>query len=686
MDAARPPTPRRRPSRLRKLLIQLALVLLIVLGAEWSVRAMFPRSSAGGDAFVGFTGDTPLFVLDDSGDTFVTNPLRNRPRESFNPQQFAADKAAGTKRVACVGGSTTYGRPYRDATSFPGWLRAALPLADPWHDYEVINAGGISYASYRVARVVDELLRHDLDLLVIYTGHNEFLEEITFGDTLKDPSALRRVASWLDTSALFGLARRLAGVDAASAAPATTLPDQVAPLLDSSVGLDAYTRDDTRAADILAHFRASVERMLAAAHAAEVPVLLVAPASQLVGCAPFKSAPDDGLSESQLADFATHLALADDNARAFDQRRAAALRANLIAPRHAHAAYLDGELALRVGDREHAARALRRARDQDLVPLRAPSPFVNTVRELARDERVWFLDAELLLAKRAERLTGIGLPGPESFLDHVHMTPEAYAELAFALLDVLVDNSWLPRAPEFDAAARAELVATRVSALDTEDHVRALERLSAVLDWAGKREEAEALSLRAQELGGGASAFGHWQQGHFARARGDLEGAAEAYARALELDPEYLEALLNRGEVLLRLERPREAREHFETALALDPELLAARFGLGVALGQLGERAAERAAYQAVLASDATHADAWKLLAISYNRDGRATEALDSLSRGRLAVPNNPALAFNHGVLLRRAGELDAARAAFERALELAPDNNAARVQLEELR
>jgi hypothetical protein len=46
-----------------------------------------------------------------------------------------------------MGGSTVYGRPYDDTTSFPGWLRELLPVADLTSNWEVINTGGESYAN-----------------------------------------------------------------------------------------------------------------------------------------------------------------------------------------------------------------------------------------------------------------------------------------------------------------------------------------------------------------------------------------------------------------------------------------------------------------------------------------------------------------------------------------------------------
>ncbi|MFP6751614.1 MAG: SGNH/GDSL hydrolase family protein, partial [Pirellulaceae bacterium] len=146
------------------------------------------------DPLVGFAESLPLFVEDEENPTRLvtaTNKLAY-----FNPQSFPATKAAGTRRIFCLGGSTTHGRPYDDRTSFAGWLREFLPLADPAQHWEVINAGGVSYASYRVAAVSEQLLDLEPDLLIIYTGHNEFLEELSYPE-LKNRSRLVKQATLL---------------------------------------------------------------------------------------------------------------------------------------------------------------------------------------------------------------------------------------------------------------------------------------------------------------------------------------------------------------------------------------------------------------------------------------------------------------------------------------------------------
>jgi len=61
----------------------------------------------------------------------------------------------------------------------------------------LINAGGISYASYRIAKLMEELIRFQPDLFIIYTGHNEFLEERTYREIKQMSPLLRSTAALL---------------------------------------------------------------------------------------------------------------------------------------------------------------------------------------------------------------------------------------------------------------------------------------------------------------------------------------------------------------------------------------------------------------------------------------------------------------------------------------------------------
>ena len=160
----------------------------------------------------------------------------------FNAQHFPRKKAAGTFRIFCLGGSTTYGHPYDDKTSFPGWLRELLPVVDPSRRWEVINAGGISYASYRMAMLMEELVAYEPDLFVVEAGHNECLERRTYARIIATPAPIRglgalasRTRTWTALKYLiYGSSNR-----SSSAPSGTRLPGEVAAVLDRSVGPEA---------------------------------------------------------------------------------------------------------------------------------------------------------------------------------------------------------------------------------------------------------------------------------------------------------------------------------------------------------------------------------------------------------------------------------------------------------------
>ncbi len=195
------------------------------------------------DPFVGFESSIPLFVEQNQGGQVF---MRTAPGKLsfFNWQGFAKQKPEGTQRIFCLGGSTTFGRPYDDRTSFAGWLREMLPLADRGRRWEVINAGGISYASYRVAALMDELVGYSPDLFIVYTGHNEFLEERTYRELQSQQPGLRRVAASLHRSRTFSLAHRLFFPDPMISEGRSMMPAEVDAILDHSVGPDLYQRDD----------------------------------------------------------------------------------------------------------------------------------------------------------------------------------------------------------------------------------------------------------------------------------------------------------------------------------------------------------------------------------------------------------------------------------------------------------
>ena len=150
----------------------------MVIGIESLCRLVgWGEEDAQIDPLVSFSEVTPLFELTDDEQHYIT---RTERMPLFRRDRFSREKAKGTIRLFCLGGSTVQGRPYSIETAFPVWLRLNLESMFPEKTFEVVNCGGISYASYRLVPILTECLSYQPDMFIVCTGHNEFLEARTY--------------------------------------------------------------------------------------------------------------------------------------------------------------------------------------------------------------------------------------------------------------------------------------------------------------------------------------------------------------------------------------------------------------------------------------------------------------------------------------------------------------------------
>jgi Tfp pilus assembly protein PilF len=118
--------------------------------------------------------------------------------------------------------------------------------------------------------------------------------------------------------------------------------------------------------------------------------------------------------------------------------------------------------------------------------------------------------------------------------------------------------------------------------------------------------------------------------------------AVEAYRRALDLAPEWIEARINLGVTLYQLWQLEEAEDAFRQVLRLDPKNATALFNLGCVLYELGEldqaiRALRRAARLAPASAD-THLN----LALTYEKTGAVNRARRHWGLYLRYAPNGP--------------------------------------------
>jgi tetratricopeptide (TPR) repeat protein len=103
--------------------------------------------------------------------------------------------------------------------------------------------------------------------------------------------------------------------------------------------------------------------------------------------------------------------------------------------------------------------------------------------------------------------------------------------------------------------------------------------------------------------------------------------AIEAYERALCLDPEKLDALLNCGTLCYEEGNLKKAGEYFTRALRVDPESALAHFNLGSVLEEIGRLEAARLHLRDAVRLDPDYPDAHYNLAFVCEKLGAYNEA-----------------------------------------------------------
>jgi tetratricopeptide (TPR) repeat protein len=121
-----------------------------------------------------------------------------------------------------------------------------------------------------------------------------------------------------------------------------------------------------------------------------------------------------------------------------------------------------------------------------------------------------------------------------------------------------------------------------------------------------------------------------------------LEEAAEAYRKAVDAAPEWVEARINLGTAMYQLGRMDEACEHFSMAIAFEPDNALAEFNLGCVLEQLGKTPEAILHLSNAVELLPSLADAHLNLALAYEKNGQGQNALRHLSLYLRYEPNGP--------------------------------------------
>lgn len=428
---------------LRKRLIFRLLAVLLGLtplfGFELLLRAIdWHASRPEYRPVVEFIDPQSLFVRDETKGEYR---IPDQRLVYFRPQSFPIVKSERTFRIFCLGGSTVQGRPYAVETSFTTWMRIALDEIAPEINWEVINCGGVSYASYRLQPILEEVLNYQPDLILLYTGHNEFLEERTFGHLKPIRENFQFLPRLLASMKTFEFLNQHRDRKNNSLEPHQQLPSEVDAVLDYERGIEYYQPDPVWRQGVQDQFRTNIRDLILDCREKKVPVILYNPVRNLRDCPPFKSLDSAGLTNQQQHQIESLRVQLQQHPELSET-----LLQNMLAlnPEHAGYHFLLAQEHLRHQELELALQQFVFACDEDICPLRILSPMQQDLKVIAAEFDLPLID----IAKLFAELSPTKIPGDNLLLDHVHPTIAGHQQIALKTIEIFAREGFLPQSPD----------------------------------------------------------------------------------------------------------------------------------------------------------------------------------------------------------------------------------------------
>lgn len=349
---------------------------------------------------------------------FYTNLSHTGGMRTIN---FVTPKPANTVRILMLGGSAMQGYPHPLPLTNGSFLEAML--TDAWGDErraEVLNLGATAMASFPAACFLEEMIDHQVDLVIIMTGNNEFYGAYgvaslhTAGTT---PTGMR-LARWLRG---LGLTQWLADV---FAKPPDVESVRNQPLMQRVAVNQHVGPDDPLRGRARSTLAANLTQMVDRCVRRKIPVMVCTLPTNERDMAPIGEDPQPRLESDEANRYRALIERAsggDDPAASVEHLTAAIALYDRGAKPH----YLLGQAHVRLGDDAKALDSFIRARDLDTMPWRATSPANDAAKSMASRGAI-VCDMEAAMRNASPH----GAIGWELMCDHVHMSLRGQALFA----------------------------------------------------------------------------------------------------------------------------------------------------------------------------------------------------------------------------------------------------------------
>lgn len=371
------------------------------------------------------------------------------------PQTILREKPPEDFRVFVFGGSATAGLGYSPNVTFARHLERMLGDAYPHRPIEVVNLGIVALSSKQVSLLVkDAVANFSPDLVVVYSGNNEFLEIHAEKYARAHATFLSRV---LDVVADTNLSRTLNGImhgesQSPSLADTDLSQEELRATQDQIIQDVQLSKDEV--AEVVDQYASNIDAAVKVAKEHAVPTMLVSVASN------WEWRGRSDLPEGWAAELtATDGADTDETYAAAIEVLDRKLSGDVSEQDRHELLFKRATAHEMLGNYEAAREDFRTAMNDDPHLRRALDSANERLHRIAETSDVTYLDMVPALAARNEH----SIVGFEQFYDYVHFTPKGAIWAATAVFEAIQQLDLLPKPASFDPE---DYVREQVSAVD----------------------------------------------------------------------------------------------------------------------------------------------------------------------------------------------------------------------------
>jgi len=643
-------------------MIALALVPALLGGLEIGLR--FSGYGYSTDFFRKIEiGGEPAFVENDRfGWRFFPPALARSPA----PVVMSAAKGTNTYRIFLFGESAALGDP-DPAYGAGRYLEALLNERFPGRRFEVVCVAMTAINSHGILPIARECATHEGNLWIIYMGNNEmagpFGAATVFGPKTP-PLAFVRLS--------LGLQRTRVGQ--LLAAWSLKLHGKSGDRSEWE-GMKMFTEtrvvpDDPHKETVYRNFQRNLDDILRAGAGSGAKVVLSTVGVNLKDCPPFASLSSTNLPNPAAREEYKKLCgdgLLAETQGAFDLAAEYYTSAAKLSPQSAELQFRLGGCLLGLTNNAAARPHFELARDLDEIPLRTDSRLNQIITQAGGSRAgrdLALCDAANMLATNSPA----GVPGEESFYEHVHLNFDG---------NYLLARAWAEQVGQFLPADLTNQAATDWASQETCERVLGLtdwnrydvlqKALGRVLEapFTNQINNAARISQMTRQL---AEIKGRLHPRAIMDARFTCEEAVKQRPNDHWLHQKFAEFLEDVGDL------PQAVKE-WEKVRDLLPHHHLAYFQAGRLLAAQGKWAdAQPLLVQAVtLRPDLS--EGWFELGKMHAAQGNFSLALDEYDRARALVPENFHIYYQMGKALSKAGRSYGAIDSFRKAIQLGPKN-----------